>query len=198
MEKSKSLSKNHNTKNKKKKVIYQKSGNHNECKKKYKKKCKSIDISIKHKKNIISEDEKEKIELNEIKSPSSEEVVPLTDEELNYYTTEFTKLLYVDKISEDNLDKDSQLPIIKIINEIKQYENRKKNNITLAEKKIIFKEDGYNSHEDNSYTNNIASNEEINIKIENKKKKKKNNIFSLITTKIIKTILILMIQWKIM
>ena len=59
----------------------------------------------------------------------------MTDEELNYYTTEFTKLLYVDKISEDNLDKDSQLPIIKIINEKKQYKNGKKNNITLAENK---------------------------------------------------------------
>ena len=34
MEKSKSLSKNYNTKNKKKKVIYPKSGNHNENKKK--------------------------------------------------------------------------------------------------------------------------------------------------------------------
>lgn len=119
----------------------------------------------------------------------------MANEELNYYTTEFTKLLYADKISEDNLDKDSQLPIIKIINKKKQYENDKKNNITLAEKKIIFKEDSYNSHEDNSYTNNIVSNKKIDVKIENKKRRKKILFWVLITSKIIKTMLILIIQW---
>ena len=41
----------------------------------------------------------------------------MTNEELKYYTNEFTKLLYGDKISEDNLDKDSQVPNIKIITE---------------------------------------------------------------------------------
>ena len=56
-------------------------------------------------KKIISKDEQEKIKLNEIKSPSLEEFVPLTNEVLNYYINEFTKLLYNDKISEDNLDK---------------------------------------------------------------------------------------------
>ena len=66
MEKSKSLSKNHNNKNRKNKDIYPKSDKNNEWKKIQKKNLNHL-IMLLNIKNIIYEDEQEKIILNEIK-----------------------------------------------------------------------------------------------------------------------------------